>query len=447
MEIINISGHRLYDNKKIVKELTMFDVHNAKRLIDVYCTSTNTNCVLVDTDGECIYGCSLETGGVCSFCQTIQNTIGHRINCINAHKYGIYQSERFEGKYTFFCPIGLVHWASPLTIGEKMSAAFLGGPVLLYDKEEFLAEIIAKYNLSAGASEELKKLTEEIPVVDHTRLNSLTEMLYLLGTQISEYETKKYLNQQEEIEKLNEDIQDYLPYLKTMGGREDIPDYPIEKERELLGMISAGDKTGAKKVLNEILGHVFFSSNKLDVIKARILELVVLLSRAALEGGASTEEIFGLNFKYINEVQSFRTVDQLAVWLSKIMVRFSDCVFDLKDVKHVDVIYKALEYIKKNYMNKISLNDVAYVSNISPSYFSKVFKEEMGMNFNNYLNKVRVDNGKRLLMDDSIPLVDVAFMTGFEDQSYFSKVFKRITGVSPGKYRESMGRILEEKTG
>ena len=447
MEIINISGHRLYENKKIVKNLTMFDVHNAKRLIDVYCTSTSTNCVLLDAEGECVYGCSLENGGVCSFCQTIQDTIGHEINCKNAHKYGIYQSERFEGKYTFFCPIGLVHWASPLMIGERMAAAFLGGPVLLYDREEFVAEIIAKYHLRDHESKRLQDLTEEIPLVDHTRLSSLTEMLYLLSRQISENETQKYLHQQEEVEKLNDDIHDYLPYLKSMGGREDIPDYPIEKERELLRMISSGDKGGAKRVLNEILGHVFFASNKLDVIKARVLELIVMLSRAALEGGASTEEIFGLNFKYINEVHSFRTVDQLAVWLSKIMVRFSDCVFDLKDVKHVDVIYKALEYIKKNYMNKISLNDVAYVSNISPSYFSKVFKEEMGMNFNNYLNKVRVSNGKRLLMDDSIPLVDVAFMTGFEDQSYFSKVFKRITGVSPGKFRESMGRILEEKTG
>ncbi len=447
MEIIEFSGNRFYDKKEIVKNVTMFDVHNAKRLIDVYCASTNTNCVLVDTDGDCIYGCNLGNSGICSFCRAFQDTIGHKVNCTNAHKYGIYQSERFEGKYTFFCPIGLVHWASPLMIGDTMAAAFLGGPVLLYDREDFTAEIIGKYSLAPAEARALKDLTEEVPLVDHSRLSSLSEMLYLLSRQISEDETKKFLHQQEEVTKLNEDIQDYLPYLKSMGGREDFPDYPIEKERELLRLISSGDKAGAKKVLNDILGHVFFSSNKIDIIKARVLELIVLLSRAALEGGASTEEIFGLNFKYINEVHAFRTVDQLAVWLSKIMVRFSDCVFDLKDVKHVDVIYKALEYIKKNYMNKISLNDVAYVSNISPSYFSKVFKEEMGMNFNNYLNKVRITNGKRLLMDDSIPLVDVAFMTGFEDQSYFSKVFKRITGVSPGKYRESMGRILEEKTG
>lgn len=447
MEIVEFTGHRVHDVKQSTKNKLMFDSNDIKRLIDVYCSSTGINCVLLDTEGECIYGQNLDLRGVCSFCSAVQDTAGKDLNCRNAHRYGIYQSERFDGKYTFFCPLGLVHWASPLMIDGKMAAAFLGGPVLLFEKKEFISEVAAKYRLSIHEVNKLNDFLREVPLVDHPKLGSLAEMLYLLSLQISRDETIKYKNQRNEVEKFNEDINEYLPYLKSMGGSDDVEDYPLEKEKELLRAISTGDKAGAKRILNEILGHVFFSSHNFEIVKARVLELVVLLSRAALEGGASTEEIFGLNFKYINEIYTFRTVDQLAVWLSKIMLRFSDCVFDLKDVKHVDVIYKALEYIKKNFMNKISLNDVAYVSNISPSYFSKVFKEEMGKNFNNYLNEIRVHNAKRLLMDDSIPLVDVAFMTGFEDQSYFSKVFKRITGISPGKYRESMGRILEEKTG
>jgi YesN/AraC family two-component response regulator len=182
------------------------------------------------------------------------------------------------------------------------------------------------------------------------------------------------------------------------------------------------------------------------VVKARVLELVVLLSRAALKGGAEVEEIFGLNYHYLQQINQFTTVEQLASWLARIMNRFSDLVFNLTDVKHVDVIFKALDYMRKNYMNKISLQDVAEAANISPSYFSKVFKDEMRCNFNVYLNQYRVEVAKKLLMDISIPLVNVAFLTGFEDQSYFSKVFKKITGMSPGKYRESMGRC-REKTG
>ncbi len=190
-----------------------------------------------------------------------------------------------------------------------------------------------------------------------------------------------------------------------------------------------------------MLGNIFFASGgKFDVIKARVLELIVLLSRAAMEGGADAEEIFGLNYKYLEQIHNFHSADELAMWLSTIMLRFVDCVFNLTDVKHVDVIYKAAEYVRKNYMNKITLEDVAKNVYLSPSYFSKIFKEEMKCNFNAYLNQVRIHVGKELLKNPAIPLVDVALRVGYEDQSYFSKVFKKMTGMSPGKFRELRGK-------
>jgi YesN/AraC family two-component response regulator len=109
------------------------------------------------------------------------------------------------------------------------------------------------------------------------------------------------------------------------------------------------------------------------------------------------------------------------------------------------VIYKAVDFIKKNYMKKIGLKDVAEHVLLSPSYFSKVFKEEMSSNFNAYLNRVRIEHSRTVLLDKSIPLVDVAFLMGFEDQSYFTKVFKRLTGVSPGRFRESRGLPHRER--
>ena len=86
--------------------------------------------------------------------------------------------------------------------------------------------------------------------------------------------------------------------------------------------------------------YVFFSSgNNFNLIKARILELIVLLSRAALEGGAEIEQIFGLNYNYLNQISKFNTIEELTYWLSKIMDRFTDCVFNLAEVKHIDTIF------------------------------------------------------------------------------------------------------------
>src|SRR5690606_4956502 len=123
-----------------------------------------------------------------------------------------------------------------------------------------------------------------------------------------------------------------------------------------------------------------------------------------------------------------------------ILTRFTDCVFNLKNVKNKDIIYKAIEFINHKYMEKISLEVVADYVHLSSSYFSKLFKEETGYNFSTYLNNVRVEKSKKLLMNEDISLVDISNLVGFEDQSYFTKVFKKITGTTPGKFREARGQ-------
>jgi two-component system response regulator YesN len=87
-------------------------------------------------------------------------------------------------------------------------------------------------------------------------------------------------------------------------------------------------------------------------------------------------------------------------------------------------------------MKKVTLDEVAACVYLSPSYFSKVFKQEMEMSFNTYLNYIRIEMSKKLLSDPSIAIVDISNLVGFEDQSYFSKVFKKMTGLSPKKFRE-----------
>lgn len=131
----------------------------------------------------------------------------------------------------------------------------------------------------------------------------------------------------------------------------------------------------------------------------------------------------------------------MTLWLSKIMARFTDCVFNLADIRHKDTIYKAVDYIKRNFMETITLEDIAKYVYLNPSYFSKVFRNEMKCTFVSYVNKIRVSASKNLLLDASIPLTDVSILVGFEDQSYFTKVFKKATGMTPGRFRESRGQV------
>ena len=185
---------------------------------------------------------------------------------------------------------------------------------------------------------------------------------------------------------------------------------------------------------------MFFATGRdFNVIRARAEELVIMLSRGALAGGADADEIFGLNHRFLDNIRTLDNLDELTVWLSHILTRFTDCVFNLADIRHKDVIFQAVNYIRRHHAAHISLDDVAQHVHLNPSYLSRVFKEEMGMNFVSYVNSQRVASAKRLLLDSSVPLLEVAGLVGFEEQSYFTKVFKRLTGTTPGKYRESRG--------
>ncbi|MDY2977019.1 MAG: AraC family transcriptional regulator, partial [Oscillospiraceae bacterium] len=177
----------------------------------------------------------------------------------------------------------------------------------------------------------------------------------------------------------------------------------------------------------------------------RALELMVVLSRAAAEGGVDIEQVFGLNYRYLAEISHLRSTDDLIFWLTRIMERFADLVFNLVDIKHKDIIYKAIDFMKKRYQSKVTLEDTALYVGLSPSYFSKVFKEEMGCTFNHYLNELRINKSKSLLLSGNATLVEICSQSGFEDQSYFTKVFKKRTGVTPGKFRERRGRLEPDK--
>ncbi|MCX7788772.1 MAG: PocR ligand-binding domain-containing protein [Spirochaetes bacterium] len=413
----------------------------AQHAVEDYRKATGVNACIIDIDGRYYSDSSQQT--TCAFCSTLQNRFGLKDTCMHSHLYGSYQAERFGGKYIYFCPIGLVHWASPLFHEEIMIGALIGGPVLMVEYEEyFREEYPSQFQLTEEDSQMLWTQLKEIPFKPPEVVTSLSELLFMLSVYISGLKPAEFMDDRERLTQQS-NISAYIHYLKSMGGDESlITGYPLKKERELMKLITLGDKEGSRKLLNELLGHVFVASGgKIDIVKARILELVVLLSRAAMEGGADVEQIFGLNYNYLNQIHKLNTVEDLSFWVSRIMGRFTDLVFDLRDVKHIDVLHKAMDYIKRNYHRKITLKDVAEYVKLSASYFSRLFKTEMAMTFTHYLNRVRIEQSKSLLLNESIPLVDIALLTGFEDQSYFTKVFRKHVGISPGKFRAFRGQI------
>lgn len=214
--------------------------------------------------------------------------------------------------------------------------------------------------------------------------------------------------------------------------------YPIDKEDELISAVRIGDIETARRLLNDILGQILFcSGNNLEILRSRVVELTVLLSRAALKGGAQIDAIFGLNYSYLREIDALSSVEELVLWLHNITRHFTQHVFNHADAKHADVIYKAIAFIKKNYAQKFSLQDISDNVFLSLTYFCKVFKEKTGQTPGSYITSVRIEESKKLLRDPFVNIADIPELVGFESQSYFTRLFKKAEGCTPGRYRQN----------
>ncbi len=374
-----------------------------------------------------------------SFCDQCLAEKDH--TCLEVHRYNAKQAERFGGSYMYFCHSSMLYWTSPIIFEGLMIGSFTAGPAVIISKEDMVFDLRNKEN--SLDSEQILTALEKVPSVSPEQSRSLAEMLLMCAGWVNDSEEhqliegKDYQHQQDR-------ISEYIHQLKEHESSFEIS-YPIELEDELYSAISQGKKQQAQKTLNEILGNVFFASgNKMELISFRVTELIVLLSRAAIGGGADPEETLSMNFTYLRQVTQFRSIDSLAFWLSKVLNDYTSLVFDIQKTKHVDRLERTLHYIHTHYTEKITLEEAASHANLSPTYFSKVFKEEIGQSFTTYINQIRVNHAKTLLKTTPCTLIEVAGMVGFEDQSYFSRVFKQEVGTSPGKYRSKSSQWHKE---
>jgi YesN/AraC family two-component response regulator len=219
----------------------------------------------------------------------------------------------------------------------------------------------------------------------------------------------------------------------------DLPGYPVKAEKKLLASIQDSDKAKAQKHLNELLGHVLFcSGDDFDLMKSKTYDLLVLISRCAIDLGVPADRAFGINRRFWRDAQAIGGIDELCVLLSEVMNQYVGCIFTLSQKKNLDDINMAVKYIWQNYPNKITLEDAAKTVYLSPSHFCRVFQKTVGCNFSMYLNRIRIEKSKQLLLRQELRITDIVSMVGFEDPSYFTKVFKRIAGVSPTHFRKAI---------
>lgn len=171
--------------------------------------------------------------------------------------------------------------------------------------------------------------------------------------------------------------------------------------------------------------------------RLQFMELFLLARRTVQEQGG--EPVKGQ--ENIESLFAARDGEELRMKFVAAMVELTQTVV-IRNQEPDGIITRAQEYIRQNFRRDLALEEVAQTAGISPYYFSKLFKEEAGINFTEYLTEIRIDTAKRLLSDRELSIKQVCVDAGYANPNYFSRIFKKWVGITPTEFRD---RIYENR--
>lgn len=211
----------------------------------------------------------------------------------------------------------------------------------------------------------------------------------------------------------------------------------IEIEKEIIIKLKACDRTELEKHLKKLYFGLFKENNiDYSTIKQTSIHIVLKSIDVLYEYGISPEKLFDKNFNIYRSTARLQTIKELYMFVKDVLERVLDCIKENNISAYESGIENALNYIKEHFCENISLSDVAKVAFLNESYLSRKIKKTLGINFTEYITKLRMEKAIEYFKDPNIKITDAAYRLGYQDYRYFSQTFKKYTGYLPSEWKE-----------
>ncbi len=385
-----------------------------------------------------------ESPDIPTVCQLGMADADHCGACKQFLASGVHQSVVFGRPYVARCPVGLNFAFGPLILKRgACTAALVAGFARCDDWKP--AELEELQRLTAHLpAQEAAEVQDGIPWIEEIKLHAVADFLCTTSLFLMKYTPLKLGNDEDF---LNSDmavarnlIHDYY------AAREDQPlitkaayDYS-QDEFALIQAVALGQRGAAEIKLRDMVDKLMVMyRGKPLAFKGHIMELAVLISRAPLfQATYAVGDSFSLN--HIPALNPPRSGDSLVLkkWVLTVLHQSIDALerkqdFDVK----ARIIREAMVYINANLNTALKTEDIAEVVSFSPQHLTRIFKEELGMTLSDYITRVRVEEAKRLLRISQFNITEISDQLNFYDSTYFAKVFKKETGMTPTEFREA----------
>ncbi|MHC4666139.1 MAG: PocR ligand-binding domain-containing protein [Planctomycetota bacterium] len=380
-----------------------------------------------------------EIKGMCSwdyqpmFCEIVKSSEEGLRRCNEEHRRGLEIATETGQSYISLCHAGIVLICVPVMDKDRALGGMFFGKCLWEPATQSLVNDVEKRLKGVGVDNRiLTEAMRKLPIIQGRKIHQAAEFLFDLLYEVAGFDSRMIRWRRQRSEQQSQ-IGEFIQEKKKLGTEWR---YPLESERELMGKVKIGDRTGAKEILNSILGTILFHNpGDLGVLKARLLELLSILSRSAVEGGVDVHVMLEKNLGYLNKVMQIDSQEDLCAWISTALNEFIELVYTSQDARKVTQITPAINYIDANYDKAITLAEIAKVSHLSSSRLAHIFKEQMGITVIDYVTNVRIERAKQLLLATDQNCTEICFQVGYNNQSYFTRTFKELVGMPPRKFR------------
>ncbi|WP_161598902.1 AraC family transcriptional regulator [Bacillus mesophilum] len=311
----------------------------------------------------------------------------------------------------------------------------LVGPVLNKKLSEEAITIIRNDYYPKTKKEEFLTYYHSLPVIkeiDFIHIScALYYMIYQKKLDVSDIYEKKYLEEnkqgkiEEPIAQIAEKRQNDQASVNTLD------------EKKLFSLIKAG-KT------NQVL-HALHTQSDMEIgllskksylrsLKNSGIAAITLATRAAVDGGLNEITAYNLSDSLIQQLEDLNDHKSVGEFIQKCLLKFAELVENKKKNKYSKPVSACQSYINSHLYREISLSELANTAGLNASYLSVLFKKEVGISISEFIHREKVEEAKNLMRFTNHSISEIATILNFHDQSHFSKVFKKITGITPKQF-------------
>lgn len=319
---------------------------------------------------------------------------------------------------------------------NQLEGTILIGPSISFPvSEQKISGIINDFHVFAHR-ELIFNYYESIPIIQNEKLLNICVLIFQLFNHIF-ISPETVMVENKEFMQTTRKINDtFVEISKTMQFGSFHHDPLLEKR--FLHIIKEGklqelkNFTGLEGAETGVLSKSSYIRSKKNLCIASI----TLATRAAIDGGLHSEVAFTLSDIFIQRLEDLKNVDKIDELMYEAILTFTEKVLEVKEQRYSKTITTVKNYIYNHKYEKINHAELANAVNLNPSYLSVLFKEEVGIPVSEYIQQIKIDEAKNLLAYTDTPLSEISSLFHFTDQSHFTKVFKKLAGITPKQFKE-----------